>query len=144
MSNTIPGLSRFPCGVLLAQHRIEDIFLEEIHRCSTVEIRRNVEPTSIQMDSKKIHDPDAHAVTVELRRTAKGQLGPVMSNGNKASIWQSGEPQPAHLDQSDTYEEKIRARYVIGCDGAHSWTRAQLGFCMEGEQTEYLWGVLGA
>ncbi|KAL8879739.1 MAG: hypothetical protein Q9198_002709 [Flavoplaca austrocitrina] len=136
MSNTIPGLSRFPCGVLLAQHRIEDIFLEEIHKCSTVEIRRGVEPTSIQMDSKKIHKHDTHAVTVELQRTTTGQSKPVMSNGNTASTWQSGEPQHVHVDQSKTYNEKVRARYVIGCDGAHSWTRAQLGFCMEGEQTE--------
>ncbi|KAL9626538.1 MAG: hypothetical protein Q9204_007226 [Flavoplaca sp. TL-2023a] len=138
MSNTIPGLSRFPCGVLLAQHRIEDIFLEEIHKCSTVEIRRNVEPTSIHMDNKKIHNHNAHAVTVELQRTAMGQSKPVMSNGNTASNWQSGESQHAHMDQSQTSNEKVRARYVIGCDGAHSWTRAQLGFCMEGEQTEYL------
>ncbi|KAL8880632.1 MAG: hypothetical protein Q9198_001997 [Flavoplaca austrocitrina] len=136
MSNTIPGLSRFPCGVLLAQHRIEDILLEEIHKCSTVEIHRNVEPTSIHMDSRKIHNHNAHAVTVELRKTAKGESEPVMSNGKKASTWQTGELRHAHVDQSETYNEKVRARYVIGCDGAHSWTRAQLGFCMEGEQTE--------
>ena len=39
--------------------------------------------------------------------------------------------------------EVLKAKYVIGCDGAHSWTRVQLGFQMEGEQTEYIWGVLG-
>lgn len=29
--------------------------------------------------------------------------------------------------------EIIRAKYMIGCDGAHSWTRRQLGFQMQGE-----------
>lgn len=38
--------------------------------------------------------------------------------------------------------ETIRAKYLIGCDGAHSWTRRQLGFKMEGEQTDLIWGVL--
>ena len=38
--------------------------------------------------------------------------------------------------------EIIRAKYMIGCDGAHSWTRQQLGFTMDGEQTDSIWGVL--
>jgi phenol 2-monooxygenase len=35
--------------------------------------------------------------------------------------------------------ERIRAKYMIGCDGAHSWTRRQLGFQLVGEQTDYIW-----
>ncbi len=31
---------------------------------------------------------------------------------------------------------------MIGCDGAHSWTRRQLGFHMQGEQTDFIWGAL--
>jgi 2-polyprenyl-6-methoxyphenol hydroxylase-like FAD-dependent oxidoreductase len=31
--------------------------------------------------------------------------------------------------------ETVRAKYVIGCDGAHSWTRRNLGIKMQGEQT---------
>jgi flavin-dependent dehydrogenase len=38
--------------------------------------------------------------------------------------------------------EVVHAKYMIGCDGAHSWTRRQLGFSMEGEQTDFIWGVL--
>ena len=38
--------------------------------------------------------------------------------------------------------ETIKAKYLIGCDGAHSWTRRQLGFKMEGEQTDFVWGVI--
>jgi phenol 2-monooxygenase len=39
--------------------------------------------------------------------------------------------------------EIVRAKYVVGCDGAHSWTRRQLGYQLEGEPTDYIWGVLG-
>ena len=38
--------------------------------------------------------------------------------------------------------ELLSCRYVIGCDGAHSWTRRTLGIKMLGEQTNYVWGVL--
>jgi len=29
----------------------------------------------------------------------------------------------------------IRARYLVGCDGAHSWTRDQIGVEMIGDST---------
>ncbi|KAF9014285.1 FAD binding domain-containing protein [Cyathus striatus] len=35
----------------------------------------------------------------------------------------------------------ICAKYVIGADGAYSWVRRNLGIPMEGDQTEYVWGV---
>jgi len=31
---------------------------------------------------------------------------------------------------------------MLGADGAHSWVRNQLGFNLEGESTDYIWGVL--
>ncbi|KAL8985987.1 MAG: hypothetical protein Q9177_004285 [Variospora cf. flavescens] len=140
MSNTIRGLSRFPCGVLLAQHRIEAVFLEEINKFPNVEIRHNVEPISVKMDSDHSQVPNPDAVTVTLRR-ARGGLSsehPVTNGFDEAPT-----PRPhSAVDQSQVYNETIKAKYVIGCDGAHSWTRAQLGFFMDGEQTDYIWGVL--
>ena len=31
--------------------------------------------------------------------------------------------------------EVVRAKFVVGCDGAHSWVRKSMGFTMDGEQT---------
>lgn len=45
-------------------------------------------------------------------------------------------------DNAGGTSEILHAKYMIGCDGAHSWTRRQLGFKMEGEQTDFIWGVL--
>ncbi|GIC86188.1 uncharacterized protein Aud_002553 [Aspergillus udagawae] len=57
------------------------------------------------------------------------------------------------LDDSDSHpcvlslrhdngaEELVRAKYVIGADGARSWTRKQLGFRMEGTRTRSVWAV---
>jgi len=43
-----------------------------------------------------------------------------------------------HVDResdsgSDT--EIVRAKFVVGADGAHSWVRKALGISMDGEQT---------
>lgn len=37
--------------------------------------------------------------------------------------------------EHESKEAIIYAKYVIGCDGAHSWVRKKLGFTMDGEQT---------
>jgi 2-polyprenyl-6-methoxyphenol hydroxylase-like FAD-dependent oxidoreductase len=37
------------------------------------------------------------------------------------------------LEEDDT--ETVRAKFVIGADGAHSWVRKTLGIAMNGEQT---------
>lgn len=42
-------------------------------------------------------------------------------------------PVTVTLENVDGKAETVRAKYVIGCDGAHSWTRAQLGFDMVGD-----------
>ena len=36
----------------------------------------------------------------------------------------------------------MNAKYVIGCDGARSWTRRALGFELHGEATDFIWGVM--
>lgn len=39
-------------------------------------------------------------------------------------------------------QETIRARYVVGCDGARSTVRRSLGYKLEGEAARQLWGVM--
>ncbi|KAK0704036.1 FAD binding domain-containing protein [Lasiosphaeria miniovina] len=39
-------------------------------------------------------------------------------------------------------EKSYRAKYVLGCDGAHSIVRRSLGFRMLGDSTEAVWGVM--
>jgi phenol 2-monooxygenase len=36
----------------------------------------------------------------------------------------------------------VEAKYILGCDGAHSWLRKQLGLRLEGESYDDSWGVL--
>ncbi|ROW02392.1 hypothetical protein VMCG_06096 [Cytospora schulzeri] len=42
----------------------------------------------------------------------------------------------------DGVEEIFRAKYALGCDGAHSAVRKALGFKMLGDSTDAIWGVM--
>ncbi len=45
-------------------------------------------------------------------------------------------------DGSEGCTEKIRARYLVGCDGARSVVRKSLGHALKGESARQLWGVM--
>ncbi|KAK2609576.1 hypothetical protein N8I77_003072 [Diaporthe amygdali] len=42
----------------------------------------------------------------------------------------------------DGVEQIFRAKYALGCDGAHSAVRRALGFKMLGDSTDAIWGVM--
>ncbi|KIJ58300.1 hypothetical protein HYDPIDRAFT_34305 [Hydnomerulius pinastri MD-312] len=48
------------------------------------------------------------------------------------------------LEQPDgePHEEIVHAKFVLGADGAHSWVRKTFDITMDGEQSEFIWGVL--
>lgn len=72
-------------------------------------VDRSTVPTSIEVaeDPFVLDNPSSHPVKVSLRRLD---------------------------DPSGSNSETINCKYVVACDGAHSWTRKALGIPMEGEQ----------
>jgi phenol 2-monooxygenase len=44
--------------------------------------------------------------------------------------------------EKDGNDEIFKAKYVLGCDGAHSQVRRSLGFKMVGDTTDSVWGVM--
>ncbi|KAH7384996.1 FAD binding domain protein [Cadophora sp. MPI-SDFR-AT-0126] len=152
--DTIPNISRFQ-QVVLHQGRIERFFLDSLKKYSDIEVERGVLPESLKFDESKAEDLDAYPIEVELQHLTDEQANPdqhAATNGTATSdgLFRS------NMAADDTEEllkkaatngkagtrETVRAKYVIGCDGAHSWTRNQLGYKLEGEQTDYIWGVL--
>lgn len=108
--------ARFPFEVTLHQGAIESIFLDCL-RSMGHEVERPVVPESLEISDNRdaLKDPQARAVKVVLK----------------------------HVDAPEGRDtEVVHAKYVVGADGAHSWVRKQLGFAMEGEQTDYVWGVV--
>ncbi|KAJ6504194.1 FAD binding domain-containing protein [Mycena vitilis] len=107
--------ARYPFEVTLHQGAIESIFLDSMS-AKGVEVSRPVVPTQLELDPIAVSDPNAYAARVVLK----------------------------HLDPLDGAPsiEIVRAKFVVGTDGAHSWVRKRFNIAMEGSQTDYVWGVV--
>lgn len=153
--DTIPGISRFQ-QVVLHQGRIERFFLDSIESCSDIRVERGVLPTKLDFDASKAEDSEAYPITVTLRHLSEEEATPkqTSTSANGSSI-QDGLFR-SNMSPDDTNEilkmaqlnakanttEVVHAKYMLGADGAHSWVRNQLGFKLEGDSTDYIWGVL--
>ena len=114
--DTETGLSEFP-HVVLNQARVHDFYLDLMRKSRTA-----LEPyysralLGLEIDPAGSRDPaDPGQVTVRIERL-----------------------DPAHQGQIDT----IRARYVVGCDGARSTVRKSIGQALHGDSANHAWGVM--
>lgn len=153
--DTIPGISRFQ-QVVLHQGRIERFFLDFIESKSSIKVERGVLPTKLEFNESLAEDTDSYPVTVTLRHLSEEEATPDQSststNGASAQdgLFRSNLAADdtadllakSELNAKANTEEVVKAKYVLGADGAHSWVRKQLGFTLEGESTDYVWGVL--
>ena len=106
------GLSEFP-HVILNQARVHDFYLE---------IMRN-SPNRLEPNySRRLVDLDMAAEA--------GQEWPVTVQLERMD--------PGHQGETET----VRARYVVGCDGARSSVRKALGRELKGDSANQAWGVM--
>ena len=146
--DTIPGISRFQ-QVVLHQGRIERFFLDSLKEYSDIEVERGILPVELDLDSSKSEDTGAYPITVKVRHLDDDEATPAQNTTSvpdglfRSSLAKDDTDDLIRRSRGkDGLTEVIKAKYMIGCDGAHSWTRRQLGFTMEGEQTDFIWGVL--
>lgn len=110
-------------------------------------------PESITIDKAAVDDDDAYPVQVALRQLSDEEATPVQQvTGSKASdgLFRSNLMSADDEDDllvkkvqdRDAESEVVHAKYVIGADGARSWTRRQVGLELQGEATDFIWGVL--
>ncbi|WP_348721482.1 FAD-binding monooxygenase [uncultured Candidatus Puniceispirillum sp.] len=112
IQDTEDGLSEFP-HVILNQARVHDFFLDVMAKSPAA-----ITPDYARAFRDLTIDNDAdntHPVTVTMTRTDAAHEGEV---------------------------ETLRARYVVGCDGARSQVRRALGRRLEGDSANKAWGVM--
>ncbi|KAK0712310.1 FAD binding domain-containing protein [Apiosordaria backusii] len=145
--DTIVGLSKFQ-QIVLHQGRIERFFLDNIQKYSrgAIKVERGVLPMSLEIGEER--------VKVKVRRLTEEEAAPPQvrtgsKNDATDGLFRSNLVGDDYEDQniareSSGEEEVIKARFVIGCDGARSWTRRALGpeFELQGEATDFIWGVM--
>lgn len=117
-----------------------------------IAVERKVMPMSLIIDEQRVDDAAAYPVTVTLRHLSESEATPTQMLSNvQDGLFRSNlnprddGPMPAQGDPSAAVQDEVvQCKYVVGCDGAHSWTRKALGpaFDMVGEMTDYIWGVL--
>jgi phenol 2-monooxygenase len=144
--DTIKNLSRFQQAVL-HQGRIERFLLDSIAEHSDIRVERLVLPEQFEIDETLTGNHKKYPIKVTLRHL--GTDSTTTTDGVQDGLFRS------NLTKDDTDDllastrvedevEVVEAKYLVGCDGAHSWVRKQLGpeFALVGDSTDYIWGVI--
>lgn len=157
--DTIPAISRFQ-QVVLHQGRIERFFLDSMKEHGNLTVERGVLPVSFEIDEANAADFDKYPISVTLRTLSGEEATPQQrqqhqrsANGEKSVIGDGLFRSNLAADDTDDLirtatesrdakVELVKAKFLVGCDGAHSWVRRQAGFKLEGDSTDYIWGVL--
>jgi phenol 2-monooxygenase len=109
------GLSEFP-HVVLNQARVHDYYLDVMRNStSRLEPHYSRHLRDLQVEGASTDNTPSHPVTVRLERI-----------------------DPAHQGQMET----VKARYVVGCDGARSTVRQSLGRELRWDSANQAWGVM--
>ncbi len=106
------GLSHMP-HVILNQARVHDFYLETMQRSAA-----RLVPHYSRKLAGLVREEDGvsdHPVTARFERQDAGHEGQI---------------------------ETIRARYVVGCDGARSAVRQSMGLSLKGDSANHAWGVM--
>ncbi|KAF4304859.1 putative phenol 2- protein [Botryosphaeria dothidea] len=136
----------------LNQGRIERFLLGAIKEAKPeLQVERGVIAEKLEFDDKLAADPQAYPITVTLRTLGEEEANPSPvygSAGIRDGLFRSNLAPDDWEDLINRSKAKagkmevVKAKYIIGCDGAHSWTRKQLGIQMEGAATDFVWGVM--
>lgn len=124
-----------------------------MHGFNKLEVERATLPISFDFDRSRSQDFDAHVVEVRLQHLSDEEAAPAgvgtsdVQNGLFRSNLFADDAEELERQQharSTGATEKIRAKFVVGCDGARSWVRKQVGLQLEGEAMNAYWGVIDA
>lgn len=107
------GLSEFP-HVILNQARVHDGFLD-VMRKSPAKLEPHYARRLMDLHVDPAARFEERAVTVRLERVDPGHQGEI---------------------------ETVKARYVVGCDGARSTVRKSIGRELHGDSANHAWGVM--
>lgn len=107
-------------------------------RANGVEVERALLPVAFEVDEAKLGDLDAHPFVVTLQYLSEAEAMPKQEPGSvpnglfRSNALDASHDAGARIGPGGA-RETIRARYVVGCDGARSWVRSQMGVKLEGD-----------
>ncbi|KDQ12675.1 hypothetical protein BOTBODRAFT_34126 [Botryobasidium botryosum FD-172 SS1] len=138
---TVKG-SRYPFEVTLAQSRIEDILRDAMEECG-VYVEQPKVPISLSLseDESELQSrsSEPYPVKIVLQRPSASTR---VENGHNVHTNGAANTSTVLGSASGAAQDIVRAKYVVGADGAHSWVRSAVGIDMVGESTKFVWGVV--
>lgn len=115
--------ARYPFIVGLRQGAIDQVFIDFMaKRKLSVDRPTTIDDFEVLPD---IYCDGSYPIKVTLKH---------LLNINESQIDQNEVNNSKHTIRNSI----VYTKYVIGCDGAHSWVRKKLGFTMDGDQTGYV------
>jgi 2-polyprenyl-6-methoxyphenol hydroxylase-like FAD-dependent oxidoreductase len=102
--------------VLLNQGYVEQAFLDHLQQKGRIVVEWNTRAKHLKIDNEGLVRTDTFPLIVDISKLRQ--------------------------DGSEESTEVVRAKYLIGCDGAHSWTRKEMGVTMHEHSTDSVWGVM--
>ncbi|KAF7588647.1 hypothetical protein BBP40_005429 [Aspergillus hancockii] len=122
-TNCNPGISKYD-ECTLGQARIEEHLLGFLQQHENIRIMWSTNPLLMEDRSTRKHwRPSSYPTRVILETTEQ--------QTNKSA-----------LGKEAAFQTLVKAKYLLGCDGAHSWVRNQLHLSLDGDQTDEHWGVI--
>jgi phenol 2-monooxygenase len=133
----------------ITQGRIERFLLDAIEGLSdsALQIERGTEVTSFDYEPSLESAANSHPLKLTLRTLSGDEADPLPAPGafGGRNIVAEGNMPRDELSRVIRRQgtpgsiEIVKAKYLIGCDGAHSWLRTQLGFKVLGASTDSVW-----
>ncbi len=109
---------------MLHQGRIERFFLDSLKEHSDIEVEGGVLPEQLDIDRSKSEDNDAYPITVKLRHLSDDEATPAQNNTSvpdglfRSSLAKDDTGDLTRESRGKEGTKFVRAKYVIGCDGA--------------------------
>ena len=113
-------------------------------------MERGVVAESLVYDASQENNPHNYPIQLTLRTLSDIEANPPPAPGAfggrdiiaKGNLPDDEVHQESGTSGSPGHVELVKAKYVIGCDGAHSWLRQQLNYKLEGASAHSVWYVI--
>ena len=108
--------------VSICKDKVERYLEQNLDRRGSIKVERGKIPTALIVDERRVEDPCSHPINLSLMHATTSSIDGYTEDAEEQEI--------------------VQAKFVIGCDGANSWTRKQMKIGVHLEGSDSVWGSL--